>query len=462
MMRSYSLREVVDFVNKYPSASAISLEAYGDAEFSSVSTDSRQVTEGDLFVALKGERFDAHDFLAHVLEQKPAALVVERYYAEYAVPQLVVSDTTLALGQIARLNRHHFTGALIAITGSSGKTTVKTMIASILSEVGETHATAGNFNNHIGVPFTLLALDESHRYAVIEMGASGPEEIAYLCELASPQISMINNIMPAHIEGFGSIDGVAYTKGAIYRALPDNGIGIVNADDRYAPQFESWLNGKSCVRVSATDNAVDVFATDSCDTADGLGFRLHLHGESVHISLPTQGEHNVLNALMASACAYAAGASLTAIQHGLEKFKSVPGRMSAMVGIHHCELIDDTYNANPGSVRAAIDVLAKKAKGILVLGDLGELGENAEQLHAELGDYAKAANLPQLYTLGALTEHTARAFGERAYHFTDRAALIAHLQQIAKADMTILVKGSRSARMELVVRELMYSEGESH
>ncbi len=434
----------------------------GNAEFTAVSIDSRTLKEGELFVALRGERFDAHDFIQDAVAKKPCALIVERLFPEISLPQLVVSDSLLALGQIAALNRSLFLRPIIAITGSSGKTTVKTLLAGILAECGSTHATQGNFNNHIGVPLTLLQLDAHHEFAVIEMGASGPNEIEYLCSLAKPQISMINNVMAAHIQGFGSVQGVARAKGEIYAALPPTGIAVVNMDDRFAPGWLADLNNHRVVRVALDNPDADCFAQDIQPGSNSLEFVIHLNGETVPVRLNAQGDHNVRNALMAAACASAVGASLQNIKQGLENFAPVAGRMSQHLGINDVVLIDDSYNANPGSVRAAIDVLAQKNNSVLVLGDLGELGAEAPQLHSELGEYARAKKLTHLFTVGLLSENASNAFGAGAEHFKDKGALVAHLKTIANNKTTILIKGSRSAAMDTVVRELCVSAGDNH
>jgi UDP-N-acetylmuramoyl-tripeptide--D-alanyl-D-alanine ligase len=434
----------------------------GDAQFTQVNTDTRTLAAGELFVALRGERFDAHDFIGDAVAKNPCALVVDRFFPEIKLPQLVVNDSLLALGQIAALNRSLFARPVIAITGSSGKTTVKTLLDKILSVCGPTHATKGNFNNHIGVPLTLLQLTASHEYAVIEMGASGPNEIAYLCSLAKPQVTMVNNVMAAHIQGFGSLQGVARAKGEIYSALPKTGTAVVNIDDRFATDWLAGLSNRNVIRVSFKEPTADCFAQSIEPSANTLEFVINLHGESISVSVNAQGEHNVRNALMAAACASAVGASLAQIKQGLADFSPVAGRMSRHLGVNSAQIIDDSYNANPGSVRAAIDVLAQKLNGILVLGDLGELGAEAPQLHAELGEYARTKKITHLFTVGKLSENAARTFGEGARHFVDQTSLIAHLKMIANPEMTFLIKGSRSSAMDLVVRQLCDSAGDSH
>lgn len=463
MIKPLTLKWVEEFIATHKPLRAVTAQLkQGDVEFTRVNTDSRTLAEGELFVALRGERFDAHDFIQDAVAKKPCALVVERFFPEIKLPQLVVSDSLLALGQIAALNRSLFLRPIIGITGSSGKTTVKTLLAGILAECGSTHATKGNFNNHIGVPLTLLQLEAHHEFAVIEMGASGPAEIEYLCSLAKPQITMINNVMAAHIQGFGSLQGVARAKGEIYAALPTTGTAVVNIDDRFAPDWLAALTNRKVIRVAYQNRDADCFAQDIEPSANSIEFAINLQGASTQVSVNAQGEHNVRNALMAAACASAVGATLQQIKQGLANFAPVAGRMSRHVGINNAQIIDDSYNANPGSVRAAIDVLAQKSQGILVLGDLGELGTEAPQLHTELGEYARAKKIAHLFTVGKLSENASRGFGEGAQHFVDQASLVEHLKKIANKDTTLLIKGSRSAAMDLVVRQLCDSVEGAH
>lgn len=463
MMRPLQLSELVEFINsqRLPNQLAPELKN-GDVVFSRVSTDTRNLAEGELFIALRGERFDAHDFLQQAAEKNPCALVVEKFQPQIALPQLVVSDCLLALGQLAAFNRSLYHGPLVAITGSSGKTTVKTLVACILRECGETLATRGNLNNHIGVPLTLLQLEAQHQFAVIEMGASGPSEIAYSCSLAKPQVAMINNVMPAHIQGFGSIAGVAKAKAEIYSGLVAGGIAVVNLDDSFSPDWLEQLSGKKILRVSLDKVDANCRAENIREGQGQLDFDLLINQQRIAISLQAQGLHSVRNALMAAACSYALGASLEKIQAGLAKFAPVSGRMSRHRGVNSSQVIDDSYNANPGSVRAAIDVLAGYEHGVMVLGDLGELGPDAAQLHAQLGEYARAKKIQHFFTLGVLSANASNAFGENAQHFTERSQLVAALKLLATPDTTFLIKGSRSARMDLVVSELCDIAGDTH
>lgn len=439
----------------------------GDASFTRVTTDSRQLQPGDLFVALRGANFDGHDFLCAAAEAGACGLVVEKFDATLALPQLIVQDTLIALGQIAALNRRAFAHPLIAITGSSGKTTVKTMVADILRERSSVLVTQGNFNNHIGVPLTLLQIAREHEFAVIEMGASSIGEIGYLCTLAQPDVALVNNVMPAHIAGFGSLEGVALAKGEIYLGLAAQGTAVVNIDDAFAPQWLAQLQQQSVIKVSLSDSSADCFARDITPAAEGTGFTLVVQENTIAIHLPTPGEHNVRNALAAAACAFAVGANLSEIKRGLENFVPVSGRLSRRRARCGALVIDDSYNANPGSVRAAINVLAvQPGQKILVLGDMGELGEHAESMHAEVGHFAKTQQVDRLLTVGSLSRHASEAFGESAQHFATHAALMPILNTLIDEQTTVLIKGSRSAKMDVIVRELCevssHSTGEQH
>jgi UDP-N-acetylmuramoyl-tripeptide--D-alanyl-D-alanine ligase len=459
MIAPLKLSQVVEYCRQSLSAELRN----GDAIFSQVNTDTRTLSVGELFVALRGENFDAHNFLAQAAEKNVCGLVVEKVDENISLPQLVVTDTLLALGQIAAMNRNAFNKPVLAITGSSGKTTVKTMLANILRKCGNVHATKGNLNNHIGVPLTLLQLNAEHDFAVIEMGASAIGEIAYLCSLARPQVTMINNVMPAHIAGFGSIEGVAQAKGEIYQALSSGDTAVINIDDNFAGQFLNYTNS-NIIKVSLHDTSANCYASNVQASQDSISFDLIINQKTINVVINALGAHSVRNALMAAAMAHAVGASLLHIQQGLAAFSAVGGRMSRHSGINQALIIDDSYNANPGSVRAAIDVLTvRNGQRILVLGDLGELGEHEKELHANLGDYAKQKNIDQFFTLGVLSKHASDAFGlqEGQHHFTDREQLIARLKNIATPDTTILIKGSRSAKMDLVVSALC-NLGDTH
>lgn len=452
MIRPLSLAQLADRCGSTAPAQAVS--------FTSVTTDSRSLKPGDLFVALRGERFDGHDFLGQVAERGACGAVVESADNRVHLPQLVVNNTVKALGQLGAMNREQFNGSVVGITGSAGKTTVKEMIAAILAQQGRVLVTKGNLNNHIGVPLMLLQINPEHHYAVIEMGASAVGEIAYLAELAKPGVSVVTNVGTAHVGGFGSVDRIALGKSEIYRALPANGTAIINRDDHYS---EQWLQQNAGRRVLSFGirQAADVRArVIVCDKAGRPGFTLvYGHGaqeESVPVQLALLGEHNVMNALAAAACCVALGVSLPAIRTGLESVRAVAGRMQVKHGINDAIIIDDTYNANPASVKAAIDALRQlPGKHVLVLGDMAELGRDAEALHRDIGRYARQQHLEMLLATGPLSRFSAEGFGAGARHFPDREQLVVACRDLLQNDTVMLVKGSRSAAMETVVQSLV-------
>ncbi len=429
----------------------------GDCRFESVCTDSRTLQPGDLFVALTGEQFDGHDYIEDVVGRGASGAVVS-IGADYSVPCLKVSDTQLALGQLAALNRDYFTGPLIGITGSSGKTTVKNMLTSICSQRGVTHATGGNFNNEIGAPLTLLGLSPEHEFAVIEMGAAGAGDIAYLAGLARPAVSVLLNAMPAHLEGFGSVDGVARAKGEIYQALAVDGIAVVNADSEYRGLWEGLVGDRSMIRFGLSEDA-DVRAS-AIDDEGALGCRFQLHtpvGDGV-VNLQLIGAHNVMNALAAAAAAHAIGLDLVAIAAGLEQVQSGPGRLYPQRVESGALVVDDSYNANPGSVEAAIDLLvASPGRGTLILGFMAELGPDSDALHEQVGRYASSAGLDRLWLVGKAAA-AAAGFGSTARVFENTAAVSEALGEFDEQDV-VLVKGSRSAGMEAVVSAFTTSGG---
>lgn len=429
---------------------------YGDdIPIQSVSTDSRTIQPGDLFVALVGEHFDGHDYLAQAHQHGAAAAMVSRQ-ALTTLPTIHVQDTRLALGQMASVQRREFNLPIVAVTGSSGKTTVKEMIAAIFKQAGPTLATQGNLNNDIGVPLTLLKLSAEHTYAVIEMGANHPGEIAYVVGLTQPSAALITNVAPAHLAGFGSVEGVARAKGEIYQGLTREGIAVMNADDPFSGLWQASLEGRRCLTFGIKQPA-DFYATHLNPNAEGkFSFILHTPvGETV-IQLPLPGQHNVMNALAAAAATAAVNIALFDIKQGLESVAPVKGRLLSREGIAGARVIDDTYNANPGSVQAALNVLAQCAKPrILVLGDMGELGDYSEHYHTQIGQQARELGIENLFACGALTRLTVLAFGTGGYHFADRESLIEALRPWLQTNMTVLVKGSRSAKMESVVAALL-------
>ena len=424
-----------------------------DKMINAVSTDTRTIQKGDLFIALKGENFDGHEYLDLAIEKGADALIVDRD-VETDIPVFKVEDTRLALGQLAAYWRQQLDIKVVGLTGSNGKTTVKEMLTSILSETGSVTATRGNFNNDIGLPLTLLQMKPEHEFAVIEMGANHPGEIAYLTKITSPDVAVLNNAGSAHLEGFGSLDGVAHAKGEIFSGLNKEGIAVINIDDKYAEYWVSLCDQYKKIFFGLGSGA-NVSADKSESDYDG-NFLLITDSGEIAVSLNVLGFHNLKNALAASSAALALGVDLESIKNGLEKFKGVKGRLQVNKAVNDSVIIDDSYNANPSSVRAAIDVLAaQKKESILILGDLGELGGDAEALHAELGKYAKEKNINQLMTLGDLSKFAVKGFGENGFSYDEKNELIRDAQKQFNKSIAVLVKGSRSMHMEDVVVALL-------
>lgn len=425
----------------------------GDAEFMGVGSDTRRLACGDLFVALVGPNFDGHDFLAEAARVGAAGALVSRA-VDTGLPTVQVTDTRLGLGALAAYWRGGFDLPLIAVTGSNGKTTVKGMLASIMSETGIGLATEGNFNNDIGVPLTLLRLQRRDRYAVIEMGMNHPGEIEYLTRLARPTIALITNAAQAHLAGLGSVAAVARAKGEIFSGMDESGIAIINADDTYA---ELWrkLAGKRRQLSFGLQAAADVSADYELD-ARGSAVRLKTPQGEMDLHLTMLGRHNVMNALAAVAASMAAGARVHDVKSGLEKLRPAPGRLEVKYGFRGARVLDDTYNANPGSLVAGIDVLGHdNGERVLVIGDMAELGDAAAEIHGRAGELARQAGIHRLYAIGSLTWPTVRSFGAGASHFDQHDALVESLRNVMHRDMTILVKGSRVMHMERVVRGLV-------
>ena len=427
-----------------------------ETHIEAVSTDSRKRIGNALFVALRGEQHDAHDFIAQARENGAVAALVERE-ADIDLPQVIVADVQIALGQIAAHVRRQRDVCVIGITGSNGKTTVKTLLAGILSRHAPTHASSGSFNNEIGLPLTLLAMPADTRFAVLEMGAGKPGDIDYLVGIAQPQVALVNNIAPAHLERMGSLDGVAKTKGAIYSGLPESGIAVINADDAYAGFFTGLAGHRRVIRFGLDAHA-DVTARHDRRAATNLFTLVTPQGE-IEVSLPLLGQHNVLNAVAAASLALAVDVPLATIKEGLEAAAAVGGRGAQRKHASGALIIDDTYNANPASFAAAIDTLASfVGTRILVVGDMRELGADAESLHAEVGALAASKGIDRLYAVGQLSRATANAFGGEARHFADQAALITALRGELESSMTVLIKGSRGSAMDRVVGGLFAAE----
>ncbi len=423
-----------------------------DVPFNGVCSDSRSIVPGVLFIALRGPNHDGHQHVVAAAEAGAVAALVE-HSVDCVIPQIIVDDSRLALGRLAAAWRQELATPLVAVTGSNGKTTVKEMCAAILAQAGNTLATRGNLNNDIGAPLTLLRLQKDHKYGVIEMGANHPEEIRYLTNLTRPQVAILNNAAEAHLEGFGSLEGVARAKGEIFEGLAENGVAIINADDQFAPMWRELSADKQTLSFGLEQQA-DVSARWQGDV---YGSRLEVTTPvaefQLDIALP--GRHNVMNALAAIAAATALNIDSRQIIDGLESLQAVGGRLQARRGINDATVIDDSYNANPASMGAGISVLAEcEGQRYLALGDMGELGADAAELHRQVGSEAREAGIDGLYATGTMSRGAVEAFGENGHFFEQQQQLIAALLPQMKSDVTVLVKGSRSSRMERVVEAL--------
>lgn len=433
-----------------------------DVPISGISTDSRDDLHGALFVALKGERFDAHEFVAQAKANGAAALLTHRP-VDSDLPTILCADTEEALGEIAAGLARTRPAVVLALTGSNGKTSVKTLLHAILLHAGKAYVNPGNRNNEIGLPLAVIDAPEDAQFAIYEMGAGKTGDIAYLTTIVTPNIALVNNIAPAHIERMGSLLGIAETKGAIYEALPDDGLAVVNVDDAFCPYFLERIAGRSVLRFGLENNA-DVTAGKIVSGADGVRFELITPAGRAEVALQMPGRHNILNALAATAMALAAGAPFEAVLAGLQSARPVAGRQDGKQLANGAVLIDDSYNANPGSVLAGIAALTAACaldgrQSLLVLGDMAELGDTAVDLHAQIGTAAKSQGIAGMMTCGVLSAAASEAFGSGARHFTDRAALIAVLNGSLHGNQRLLVKGSRSSRMDEVVNALLQTYG---
>jgi UDP-N-acetylmuramoyl-tripeptide--D-alanyl-D-alanine ligase len=432
----------------------------GDALFTGVSTDSRSLREGDLFVALRGERFDGHGFIKAAAAAKAAAAMVDSgYRGEYPLPALVVNDTKRSLGDLARYWRARFAPALVGIAGSNGKTTVKEMLAAVFRKHANESAvlaTRGNLNNDIGLPLTLLGLHHLHRWCAIELGMNHKGEIAYLAGIAQPTVALVNNAQREHLEFMNSVEEVAAENASLYEALAADGVAVINADDAQAAFFRSRAGKRRTVEFGLEHGAAVTarFQLERLSSA----IRLRTPAGEADATLAIPGLHNVRNALAAAACAHAVGITASTIAAGLTAFRPYAGRLQVKQAMGGATVIDDSYNANPDSVRAAIDVLAScPAPTALVLGDMGEVGEHGKHFHREVGEYARAKGVTQLLGMGEATRDAVAAFGTGAQHFVAVEELLSQIQ--AK---TILVKGSRFMKMERVVAALTGSAEGGH
>ncbi len=431
----------------------------GDAQFIAVSTDTRSLSQGSLYVALQGERFDGNDFIDQAEKAGAVAAIVSRPVAS-VLPLLLVKDTHKALAELALINRKNSPAIVAALTGSQGKTTVKEMAGAILSETGPTLITQKNLNNTIGVPLTLLRLKDE-RFAVIEMGANGKGEIEFSAAAALPNIVLITKASAAHIEGFGSLQGIVEAKGEIIDQVQADGVVILNADDENVWQWQQRAAGKRVVLFGLEQaSGADYFAGDIEIAASGrVGFTLNSPKGAVPVALKLFGKHNIMNALAASAIALEAGASLTDVAKGLLTLMPISGRLQQLVGLRGSKLLDDTYNASPDSFFSAIDVLMSfEGEKIVVAGDMKELGEEAEESHNQVGAYARNAGVTRLWATGEMSKLTVKSFGEGGIHFDNKAELIDACKDIADSKTTFLIKGSRGAEMDSVVTKLIQKE----
>ncbi|WP_165734624.1 UDP-N-acetylmuramoyl-tripeptide--D-alanyl-D-alanine ligase [Pseudoalteromonas sp. C8] len=423
-----------------------------------INTDTRTVCDGEVFLALKGPNFDGHKFIAEA-KQKGAIGVIVQHKVDVDIPQFIVSDTRIALGTIGTAVMAQVAPKTIAITGSVGKTTVKEMCAAILSVHGDVLATKGNFNNDIGVPLTLLRLEPQHRFAVIELGANHLGEIAYTTAMTKPDVAVVCNVAAAHLEGFGSLMGVAKAKGEIFDGLKDDGVAIVNCDSEFSQYWLDKLKGRNVKRFSTTEK-LDIWAENiTLDANARASFTLCTKNKQVPVTLALPGKHNISNALIAAALTSEFNVTLEEIANALATMGDVKGRVNLIEVSDLLTVVDDTYNANVKSVKAAIDLLSDiHGHRILALGDMGELGEDARKYHQEVGEYALEQGIDELFTLGVLSKYASDVFELPNRHFSSREQMQQKIQEsINKVNKktTIVVKGSRSSRMELLVTDLV-------
>lgn len=433
-----------------------------DAVFRSVSTDTRTLSGGQLFVALRGPNFDGNLFVSTAAQKGASGALVQQLAGDAGLPQVLVPDTRMGLGQLARAWRQSLDLPLIAVTGSNGKTTIKEMIASIMGQRGPVLATRGNLNNEIGVPLTLLEIDPVSLSAVIEMGANHPGEIDYLARLAMPTVGVVSNAGPAHLEGFGSLEGVARAKGELFQALGPAAVAVMNADDAFAPLWRDLIGRRQMLSFGINEPA-DFSASDIEQQAAESGletrFLMRSPKSEFEVALPFAGTHNVRNALAAAAASWAAGADQDDIVAGLAAARAASGRLQLRRTVAGVVVLDDTYNANPGSLAAALEVQSQlPGEAWLVLGDMGELGSSSTRRHAEAGTMAREHGVTRLLAAGKQARAAVQAFGSGGEWFEDADSLIGSLQEGVPAGAVILVKASRSMRFERVVNALLDDE----
>lgn len=430
-----------------------------DIELSSVSIDTRTLQAGDLYVAIKGENFDGHSFVEQAEIAGASALLVE-HQINSLLPQLIVKNTRLALARLACLWRKKSEATVLAITGSNGKTTVKKMLATILAVNSDVLATQGNLNNEIGVPLTLLKILEKHRYVVIEMGANHLGEIAFSSRYALADVALLNNVSNAHLEGFGSLEGVAKAKSEIIAGLKSAGTAILNKDEFFYPLWVAVAGNRKIFTFALSDKSADVYATDIDSRVEKgefvSAFTLHYGSEKQSISLKLAGVHNVKNALAAASAALAINIPLSQIQQGLATVKPVIGRLQPWLSSFGNIVIDDSYNANPASLEVALEVLTSCGKNTwLILGAFGELGEDSKKIHQQMGETIREQGVKRLFAVGNDARYSVEAFGDNALFFETQETLIATLKKELTGDEVLLIKGSRAQRMENVAAALI-------
>jgi len=471
MMASFSLIALAQAISAVAKPTAVKTSKHLEAiQAQNINTDTRAIQQGDVFLALRGENFDGHDYIEQAHKNGAIAAIVDEQYIEdknslnQSLPLLVVADTLLALGKASLWNRQKFTGPLIAITGSAGKTSVKSMASHMMQLLGECWATPGNFNNHIGVPLTLLGLQQQHQSAVIELGASGKGEIAYTAQFAQPDVAIITNVSGAHLEGFGSIETIMKTKGEIIDSLAANGCAVLNADDTF---YADWVlrAGERKVLSFGIENYADIMANNIVCDEDGSRFDVVYLQQSIACEIPLLGKHNILNALSAIAAGVALNLNLENIIAKLKTLPMVSGRLQWVEGEGQIRILNDSYNASPASVKAGIDVLALwKEKAWLVLGDMAELGDDSASIHAEIGEYAQQMDIVNFVATGSACRYAVEAFKEKsleqnttkrnAHWFDQQSELLSYINANKQPGQILLVKGSRSAGMDNIVTAL--------
>lgn len=468
MMQSFQLIELADAISARIIGTA-NQDANDNLEAKRINTDTRNIEPGDVFLALRGDRFDGHLYLKQAQEKGAVAAIVDEkyvsshYFQEFIktsqsvlLSLIVVNDTLKALADSSLWNREKFTGPVIAVTGSAGKTSVKSMVAHIMQSLGSCWSTPGNFNNHIGAPLTLLGLEPNHTSAVIELGASGEGEIAYTAQLAKPDVAIITNVSGAHLDGFGSIETIVRTKGEIIDSLSPSGCAVLNADDIY---YADWVirAADRSVMSFGIKNYSDVMAKDIVCDENGSRFNVVYKQHQISCEIPLLGQHNVLNALSAIAACLAVNLDLSHIVDQIKTLPMVDGRLQWVDGEGGIKILNDSYNASPASVKAGIDVLALwKDNAWLVLGDMAELGKDSAAIHAEIGEYAQQKGIAHFVATGSACRHAVKAFNQsdRAHWFEEQSEVLTYLNKYKQPGQVFLVKGSRSAGMDKVVSAL--------